>query len=99
MFAGTGNKKTAGMWLALAVGGTEASTVPSDGQTDNWAMSQSPSHPSVCLGGLAEARGPGKKGRICPQSGCLVTYQGSRSKGKERRPLWPSCRRPGCDWR
>lgn len=31
MFAGTGNKKTAGMWLVLAVGGIEAFIVFFDG--------------------------------------------------------------------
>lgn len=44
MFSGTGNKKTAGVWPAEAAGGTEASTVGSDGQTDNWAPHI---HPSV----------------------------------------------------
>lgn len=37
-------------------GGNRGITVGSDGQTDNWPTSQSPSHPSVCPVGLAEAQ-------------------------------------------
>lgn len=44
---------------------------------------------SIRLSGrISRGSGPRNKGCVCSQSGCLVTYQGSRSKGKEKRPLW-----------
>ena len=72
------------------MGGTEAPTVGSDGGLTTGPLA------SVCLSRrISQGSGPRDKGCVCSQSGCLVTYRGSRSKGKERRPLWPRLPPPG----
>lgn len=75
--------------------GNTGVTVGSAGQTDNWGDVSKPLTSIRLPGWISRGSGPRNKGRVCSQSGCLVTYQGSRSKGKERRPLWPRPSPPG----
>lgn len=59
MFVRTGNKRTRGCGGAAVVGAgrTEASLLGLTRRLTTGPMSQSPSHPSVSLGGLAGAQG------------------------------------------
>lgn len=66
----------------LGGGRNRGVTVGSDGPTDNWATAQSPSHPSVCPGGLAEAGGRGIRGAFVPRLAVLslIREVGQRQK-------------------
>lgn len=90
MFAGTGNKTTAGCgrWRQR-----EEQRRPVSGLMGR--LTTGPLTSIRLSRRISRGSGPRNKGCVCSQSCCLVTYQGSRSKGKERRPLWPRLLPPG----
>lgn len=89
------------MWWAEVAGGggTEASLSGLPGRLTTGAMSQSPSHPSVSLGGLAEAQGRGIRGAFVPSLAVLSLIREVGQREKNGGPCGRGRRRPGRDWR